>query len=98
MKRRALIEFIRRGFIAAACGLAAAAAWGQEPPIKLEVDATDATRKILHAHLQFPVQPGPLTLLYPKWIPGEHAPDRPDHRSERVENERAGPAGRLAAG
>jgi predicted metalloprotease with PDZ domain len=24
-----------------------------------------------------PVKPGPLTLYYPKWIPGEHAPDGP---------------------
>ncbi len=24
-----------------------------------------------------PVQPGPMTLVYPKWIPGEHAPDGP---------------------
>ena len=77
MKRKTIIEFVWRGLIAAACGLAAAAAWGQEPPIKLEVDATDATRKILHAHLEFPVHPGPFTLLYPKWIPGEHEPDGP---------------------
>jgi len=77
MKRKIVIEFMRRGFIAAACGLAAAAAWGQQPPVKLDVDATDATRKILRANLEFPVHPGPLTLLYPKWIPGEHAPDGP---------------------
>jgi predicted metalloprotease with PDZ domain len=49
----------------------------QEPPITLQVDATDAPRKILHARMQFPVHPGPLTLLYPKWIPGEHEPDGP---------------------
>jgi len=24
-----------------------------------------------------PAKPGPLTLYYPKWIPGEHAPDGP---------------------
>ena len=24
-----------------------------------------------------PVKPGPLTLYYPKWIPGEHGPDGP---------------------
>jgi hypothetical protein len=66
-----------RGLVVlAVCGLAAAA-FAQETPIKLEVDATDAPRKILHAHLQFPVHPGPVTLLYPKWIPGEHEPDGP---------------------
>ena len=43
-------------------------------PIAIAVDATDAPRKILHARLRIPASPGPLTLLYPKWIPGEHAP------------------------
>src|SRR4051812_41313792 len=42
--------------------------------IKLEVDATDASRNILRARLIIPVKPGPLTLFYPKWIPGEHTP------------------------
>ena len=46
-------------------------------PIRLAVDATQAPQKILHAHLQIPVQPGPLTLFYPEWIPGEHMPDGP---------------------
>jgi predicted metalloprotease with PDZ domain len=41
------------------------------------VDLTDAPRKILHAHLVIPVQPGPLTLDYPQWIPGEHTPTGP---------------------
>jgi predicted metalloprotease with PDZ domain len=31
----------------------------------------------LHAHLVIPVQPGPLTLDYPQWIPGEHTPSGP---------------------
>ncbi|MFL6350311.1 MAG: M61 family metallopeptidase [Bryobacteraceae bacterium] len=46
-------------------------------PITLFVDLTDAPRKILHARLVIPVQPGRLTLLYPKWIPGEHGPTGP---------------------
>lgn len=46
-------------------------------PIGLAVDITDAPRKILHARLTIPVKPGPLTLLYPKWIPGEHGPTGP---------------------
>lgn len=46
-------------------------------PIHLEVDATHAPQKILHAHLQIPVRPGPLVLYYPEWIPGEHMPDGP---------------------
>ncbi|HEX3471859.1 MAG TPA: M61 family peptidase, partial [Silvibacterium sp.] len=47
------------------------------PPIHVTVDVTDAPRKILHAVLSIPVQPGPLTLVYPQWIPGEHGPTGP---------------------
>lgn len=46
-------------------------------PISLTVDATEAPRKIFHAHMTIPVNPGPLTLVYPKWIPGEHGPTGP---------------------
>jgi len=45
--------------------------------ITLAVDATDAPRKILHAKMTIPVQPGALTLVYPQWIPGEHGPTGP---------------------
>ena len=41
------------------------------------VDAREAPRGILKAHLTLPVSPGALTLVYPKWIPGRHAPDGP---------------------
>jgi predicted metalloprotease with PDZ domain len=46
-------------------------------PIFLRVDATEAPRKIYHAELKIPARPGPMTLFYPKWIPGEHAPSGP---------------------
>ena len=46
-------------------------------PIRLTVDATDAPRRILHAEETLPVQPGAQTLVYPKWIPGEHGPTGP---------------------
>ena len=46
-------------------------------PIRLTVDLREAPRRIFHARLTIPVKPGPLHLLYPKWIPGEHAPDGP---------------------
>ena len=42
--------------------------------IKLNVDATNAARNMLRSTLSIPVKPGPLTLFYPKWIPGEHSP------------------------
>ena len=46
-------------------------------PITVAVDATEAPRKILHARLSIPAGPGPVTLMYPKWIPGEHGPTGP---------------------
>ncbi len=47
------------------------------PTVTIAVDATHAPRKIFHASLKIPATPGDLTLYYPKWIPGEHAPDGP---------------------
>lgn len=46
-------------------------------PITIRVDATEASRHLLHARLTIPAQPGPMTLYYPKWIPGEHGPTGP---------------------
>lgn len=45
--------------------------------IRLHVDLTDAPRNIYHAHLQFPVSPGEVSLVFPKWIPGNHRPSGP---------------------
>ncbi len=61
--------------LVAAVGSAVAGA--QTAPITLSVDLTDAPRKILHATEVMPVSAGPLTLVYPKWIPGEHGPTGP---------------------
>jgi len=59
--------------------LAPRAALAQSRPVTvtLAVDASDAPRRILHAHETVAVRPGPLTLLYPSWIPGEHGPTGP---------------------
>src|SRR5687768_16685792 len=46
-------------------------------PIELTVDASDVARRILHARMTIPAAPGPLTLQYPKWLPGEHGPTGP---------------------
>ncbi|MGB8950950.1 MAG: M61 family peptidase [Candidatus Sulfotelmatobacter sp.] len=52
--------------------------WSATPPtVMLSVDATSTPRKIFHAKLKIPASAGDLTLYYPKWIPGEHAPDGP---------------------
>ena len=58
------------------CPLALRAA-GAAPHINIVLDATDAPRKIFHSQLAIPATPGTLTLYYPKWIPGEHAPSGP---------------------
>src|SRR5678815_1677034 len=60
-----------------ALGSAGAQPSRSAPPLTLDVDATDAPRKLYHVHLSVPAKPGTLTLLYPKWIPGEHGPTGP---------------------
>jgi len=67
----------RGGALVLALSFAAAAAFGEERPIVLVVDATDAPRRIFHVRESIPVSPGPLTLAYPKWIPGEHGAEGP---------------------
>ncbi len=52
-------------------------AFAATPNVTISVDATAAPRKIFHASLKIPATAGDLTLYYPKWIPGEHAPDGP---------------------
>jgi predicted metalloprotease with PDZ domain len=60
-----------------ACVLLAGHAARGAPVVTVEVDARDAPRGIERVHLVIPVKPGNLTLLYPKWLPGEHAPNGP---------------------
>jgi predicted metalloprotease with PDZ domain len=64
-------SFALLALVAAPLGMAAT------PPMTLQVDARDITQGIQHAHLTIAARPGPLTLAYPKWIPGEHAADGP---------------------
>src|SRR5690242_13912939 len=46
--------------------------------ISLSVDASDNTRGIFRVRETIPVnESGPLTLLYPKWLPGNHSPTGP---------------------
>lgn len=46
--------------------------------IQLRVDATDVARGIFNVHETVPLAgPGPVTLLYPEWLPGNHAPRGP---------------------
>lgn len=46
--------------------------------LTLEVDASNAAQGVLAVHETIPVTgPGPLVLLYPEWLPGEHGPTGP---------------------
>ena len=43
--------------------------------LKLEVDATDVERRIFRVRETIPLAgPGPVTILYPQWVPGGHSP------------------------
>ncbi len=42
--------------------------------LAVEVDLTDLDRKIMQVRQVIPVAAGPLTLLYPQWLPGTHSP------------------------
>lgn len=72
-----------RGAISAAAAFTLALAFAPDPafasqPIALTVDASLApTQNVVKTHEVLAVSPGPLTLYYPKWIPGEHAPVGP---------------------
>src|SRR4051794_9821540 len=42
--------------------------------LRIDLDATEAARNVLHVREKIDVKPGDVALFYPKWIPGEHAP------------------------
>jgi predicted metalloprotease with PDZ domain len=76
--------------VVAACALSATAAAQTEAAdapapvdqpyagtLTVDVDLKDAGKRIFRSHETIPVKPGALTLFYPKWIPGEHAPSGP---------------------
>ena len=58
--------------------------------IRLHVDLTDAPRNIYHARLTVPAKPGELTLVFPKWIPGNHRPSGPIAALTGIRMEAAG--------
>jgi predicted metalloprotease with PDZ domain len=58
--------------LAVVCASAAA-----QTPVRLRIDATDVTRRVVHVQMNLPAKPGPTSLLYPEWIPGEHGPTGP---------------------
>ena len=67
------------GFLGVLTIFCASLGYAQPPqnPARLDVDLREAPQHIFHAKLALPVRSGPLTLVYPKWIPGEHSPTGP---------------------
>jgi predicted metalloprotease with PDZ domain len=53
------------------------AAVSEPAQMSVDVDAAEITRGVVHVHETIPVGAGPMTLVYPKWIPGEHSPNGP---------------------
>jgi hypothetical protein len=76
---------IKRSYVYRACVMAFLFAEGwtrglaqsSQEPVRMSVDLREAAQHVFHAKLTFPVKPGPLTLVYPKWIQGEHSPTGP---------------------
>lgn len=54
-----------------------AAAAAPKTPIQIVADLSEAPRKLYHAEVDLPVTEGPLTLITPEWIPGNHRPTGP---------------------
>jgi predicted metalloprotease with PDZ domain len=76
-RRYILKSFLFIAIFAAMIVLPTQDTYAQQASIALAVDATNAPQKILHAKESISVRPGTLTLLYAKWIPGEHGPSGP---------------------
>jgi predicted metalloprotease with PDZ domain len=56
-------------------GLTIGAAQGSD--LTVRIDARQIESKRVHTDLTLAVKPGPLTLVFAKWIPGEHGPTGP---------------------
>jgi Peptidase M61 N-terminal domain len=51
--------------------------WAPAADLTLRVDAREVMRNHLHTDMTLAVHGGPLTLVFPQWIPGEHGPTGP---------------------
>jgi predicted metalloprotease with PDZ domain len=58
-------------------GAFAQAASSHATPIQITADLSEGPRHLFHAEVEIPVKPGPITLITPKWIPGNHRPTGP---------------------
>src|SRR4051794_12164491 len=69
---RALQTFLLASFVLTLSAHSAAA-----ESMTIRADLTEAPRGLIRGTLSLPVKPGPLTLIYPQWIPGYHSPTGP---------------------
>jgi len=74
MKRSAHKALLALGLAATLAQAQTAAPSQPAGPIRLQVDATDLDHRIFHVRQQLPVRPGPLTLHFPRFLPGTHGP------------------------
>lgn len=73
MKLRSTLVVL--SILSAALSLAQAAAIGTEEPLRIQVDATDTAHKVFSVTEFIPLHgEASITLLYPKWETGSHAP------------------------
>jgi predicted metalloprotease with PDZ domain len=77
------VSRLASAILASAIGLGSFAALADVPApqdipfngtLKINVDATDLAHRVFRVHETVPAQAGPLTLLYPQWLPGNHSP------------------------
>jgi predicted metalloprotease with PDZ domain len=61
-------------FAAVTLALLALPSFAPAAPVELTVDASEVSRKVIHVREVIPATAGPLTLHYPRWIPGRHRP------------------------
>ena len=62
---------------AAAVALAMTCTLAQAADLTVRLDAREIVRNHVHTDLTLAVKSGPLTLVFPKWLPGEHMPSGP---------------------
>jgi predicted metalloprotease with PDZ domain len=64
-------------FRATAAVLVMMGAVAQAADLSVRLDAREIVRNHVHTDLTLNVKGGPLTLVFPKWLPGEHMPSGP---------------------
>jgi predicted metalloprotease with PDZ domain len=75
----ALAVFCGAGASAQSAAPLATSLAAQDHPMTIILDETRAPLGVAYTKMTIPVKPGPFTVVYPQWIPGEHGPTGPLH-------------------